>query len=301
MRFAAALAYWVIVALWLAVLATVIFHYVRNPKLFGTTRVLLAVVAIDTCRTIIENTYFGLFFGSQYGLFPGEMANILGNPNLLILPKLLNIAAGGVVLGLLLMHWLPNAVRERFHFEQDCADLLTLSTQDALTSLSNRRHFDAVSHAEWARFQRYGRPLSLLILDIDHFKAINDQFGHPAGDFILKSVGQSCQATQRVTDVVARIGGEEFAILLPETDESSAVIVAERLRNQIASVVHNLGEKHVQVTASIGVAGGTLSMPSFETLHKRADEALYCAKAAGRNRVERAPADITASYQIAAE
>jgi diguanylate cyclase (GGDEF)-like protein len=301
MRSAAALVYWVIVALWFAVLATVIFQYVRNPKLFGTTRVLLAVVAIDTCRNIIENTYFGLFFGSQYGLFPGEMANILGNPNLLILPKLLNVAAGGVVLGLLLMHWLPNAVRERFHFEQDCANLLTLSTEDALTSVSNRRHFDAVSRAEWARFQRYGHPLSLLILDIDHFKAVNDQFGHPAGDFILKSVGQSCQATQRVTDVVARIGGEEFAILLPETDESSAVIVAERLRNQIASVVHNLGEKQVQVTASIGVASGTLSMPSFETLHKRADDALYSAKAAGRNRVARAPADITASYQIAAE
>ena len=269
--------------------------------IFGTTRILLAVVAIDTCRNIIENVYFGLFFGSQYGLFPGEIASTLGNPNLLILPKLINIAAGVVVLGLLLMHWLPKAITERFRSEQDRADLLMLATEDALTGIFNRRHFETAGRAEWARFQRYGRPLSLLILDIDNFKAINDRFGHAAGDLILKSIAQSCQAVRRPTDVVARIGGEEFAILLPETDEASAVLVAERLRKQIASVAHTLGGKEVRVTVSVGVAGGTLSMSSLEAMQRRADEALYTAKAAGRNRVMRAPKDITASYQIAAE
>lgn len=301
MRLVAALVYWAIVGLWLAVLATVLYHYARNPKLFGTTRMLLAVVAIDTCRNIIENTYFGLFFGSQYGLFPGEIAETLGNPGLLIVPKLLNIAAGGVVLGLLLNHWLPKAVKERFRSEQDRADLMMLATEDALTGVSNRRHFDMVGRAEWARFQRYGRPLSLVIVDVDGFKLVNDRFGHAAGDLVLKSVAQSCSSARRETDTVARLGGDEFALLLPETHEAAAAALAERLCSQIASVPQKLSGENVQVTVSVGVAGGTLSMGSFEALQQRADNALYRAKAAGRNRVVRAPWERNAAYQIAAE
>ena len=106
MSLAAALIYWVIIALWLAVLGTVCVAYARNPRAFGTTRLLLAVVAIDTLRNVIENLYFGFYFGAQYGLFPGAIVGVLGNPNLLIIPKLINVAAACVVLGLLLMRWL---------------------------------------------------------------------------------------------------------------------------------------------------------------------------------------------------
>ena len=113
MNLAAALIYWAIVALWLAVLAAVAISYVRNRRTFGATRLLLAVLAIDTTRNIIENLYFGLYFGAQYGLFPGAIVGVLGNPNLLIIPKIINVAAAGVVLGLLLLRWLPTALQER--------------------------------------------------------------------------------------------------------------------------------------------------------------------------------------------
>ncbi len=116
MQLAAALIYWVIVALWLGVLGTVLFYYSRNPQIFGTTRLLLLVIALDTSRNIIENTYFGLFFGSQYGLFPPAIAGVLGKPGLLIIPKLVNVAAGCFVIGVLLMRWLPRAVSERGHW-----------------------------------------------------------------------------------------------------------------------------------------------------------------------------------------
>jgi diguanylate cyclase (GGDEF)-like protein len=294
---AAALIYWVVVTLWLVILATVVVHYIRNPRIFGTMRLLLLVIAIDTCRNIIENTYFGLLFGSQYGLFAPEIAGVLGYPAFLIIPKLTNIAAGCFVLGLLFLRWLPNAIRERNHSQQLATDLQALSRVDGLTALFNRRHFDALARTEWARFQRYGRPLSLLVIDVDEFKSINDRFGHDAGDVILKAVADSCASARREADIVARFGGEEFCLLLPETDESAAMIVAERLRLQIQNHSHAFGDDNVQVSVSIGVCGASLRMPTFALMLKRADEALYLAKRTGRNRVMRAPLNIDETQQ----
>lgn len=133
MNLAAALIYWLIVALWLAVLGTVAVSYIRNPRTFGATRLLLAVVAIDTARNVIENLYFGLYFGAQYGLFPGAIVGVLGNPNLLIIPKLINVAAACVVLGLLLLRWLPTALRERADATDDIrrkSDALEQETEE---------------------------------------------------------------------------------------------------------------------------------------------------------------------------
>src|SRR5215475_260209 len=112
MSLIAALIYWVIVALWLSVLATVGAAYIKNPRTFGTARLLLAVVAIDTTRNIIENFYFGLFFGAQYGLFPAAIIGVLGKPHLLIIPKIINVIAAIGVLALLLWRWLPQAAKE---------------------------------------------------------------------------------------------------------------------------------------------------------------------------------------------
>jgi diguanylate cyclase (GGDEF)-like protein len=301
MQLITALIYWVAVMIWLAVLVAVAIHYIRNPRIFGTTRLLLLVVAIDTGRNLVENVYFGLFFGGQYGLFPAALAQSLGNPALLVLPKLLNILSGCLVLGLLLLRWLPQAVTERGRSDQNAADLEKLATTDGMTSLINRRHFDALARAEWARFQRYGRPLSLMLLDIDKFKSINDRFGHDAGDLVLKAVAETCKVTKRQTDVVARFGGEEFVLLLPETDEAAAEIAAERLRRAIQDHPHVLPGETLQVTASIGLAGATLGMAAFEVMLKRADQALYEAKHTGRNRVVKAPRMITETYPAAAE
>lgn len=294
MQLVTALIYWVVVALWLAVLAAVIFHFARNRRTFGTTRILLLVVAIDTIRNLVENVYFGLYWGSEYGLFSSILATTLGNPYLLVLPKIINIAAGGVVLVLLLMRWLPGAVQERKHSEQ-------LATTDALTALSNRRHFDTLAHAEWARFQRYGRPLSLLTLDVDKFKSINDRFGHDAGDRVLRTVADICALNKRQTDTVARIGGEEFALLLPETGEAAAAIAAERLRKAIEDCPCMLPGEDLTVTISIGLVEATRSMAAFEVLLKRADEAMYEAKRTGRNRVVRSLPAQGEPLKVAAE
>jgi diguanylate cyclase (GGDEF)-like protein len=301
MQLVTALIYWVVVALWLAILATVIAYVVRGPRLFGVTWLLLLVLAIDAGRNVIENIYFGLFFGSQYGLLPKALEQTLGNPWLLILPKLVNIAAAGVVLGLMLLRWLPSAVRERAVSEQLARDLELLATTDSLTGLSNRRQFESTAGAEWARFQRYSRPLSLMVLDIDHFKSVNDRFGHDAGDLAIKAVAQTLQKSKRQTDVVARIGGEEFAVLLPETDEAAASIAAERLRQAVESQLLVLPGANLKVTVSIGIAGARHAMAAFDVMLKCADAALYEAKHNGRNRIVVAPRQTGEVVRLAAE
>jgi diguanylate cyclase (GGDEF)-like protein len=286
MNLAAASIYWVIVLVWLTVLATVFAFYLRNPRIFGATRLFLAVVTIDTSRNVIENIYFGLYFGSNYGLIPASLGPLLGNPVLLIIPKLVNVAAGCVVLGLLLLRWLPSAIKEHGASEHNTDALTTLANIDGLTGLFNRRHFDLLARIEWDRSRRYSRPLSIMIADIDHFKAVNDRFGHDAGDNVLKSVADVCRSTKRESDILARIGGEEFALLLPETNEAAALIAAERLLGYIRKCCPIIGAETLAVTVSIGIASASPSTSNVATLLKRADEALYEAKHLGRNRVE---------------
>ena len=176
MSLAAALIYWVIVVIWLTVLGTIVYFYIRNPRAFGTTRLLLAVLCIDAIRNIAENIYFGLYFGSRYGFLTADLANLMGQPVLVIVPKVLNVVAGSVVLGLLLFRWLPLAIKERGRAEQRASDLETLAAIDFLTGVYNRRHFEGLARVELARCQRYVRPLSVLMIDIDHFKAVNDAY-----------------------------------------------------------------------------------------------------------------------------
>ena len=165
--------------------------------------------------------------------------------------------------------------------------LQELSMTDALTSLRNRRAFDEHLPAAFEHARRYERPLSLAIVDVDHFKAINDTFGHDAGDAILRGISQLIASGTRQTDYVARVGGEEFAILLPETALFDGLQFAEKLRSSVAATTIRIGEHGHHVTVSIGIA----SMPhsdvrSAEELFRASDQALYRAKANGRNRVE---------------
>jgi diguanylate cyclase (GGDEF)-like protein len=279
-----ALTYWVIVAIWMMVLGTVGVFYLRNPRAFGTTRLLLAVVAIDTFRNIIENTYFGAYFGGIYGLLPPSFATALSPPILLILPKLLNVIAGCMVLLILLLRWLPATVRERSDTERTADDLRELASHDGLTGLYNRRHFLVLGQTEWDRARRYRRPLSLLMIDIDHFKSVNDLHGHDVGDRILIEVAQICRDLVRGADIVARLGGEEFAALLPETRLDDAGILAERLRRAVSemSLEHGAGVLRVGISIGVSEASPTTDIPA---LLKQADQALYEAKRAGRDRV----------------
>jgi diguanylate cyclase (GGDEF)-like protein len=160
------------------------------------------------------------------------------------------------------------------------AKLAAQSLTDALTCIPNRRAFVARLAEEEARARRNGDPLALLLIDVDHFKAYNDAFGHPAGDEALFAVGQMLTAGARSFDFTARYGGEEFAIILPRTNQQAALAVAERLCRTVAGA----GLARRKLTLSIGVGGIPPSCDAAEMI-RAADRALYQAKAHGRNRV----------------
>jgi diguanylate cyclase (GGDEF)-like protein len=162
--------------------------------------------------------------------------------------------------------------------------LRELATTDGLTGLGNRRAFDERLQHEWKLSMRLNRHLSLLLIDIDHFKRINDGYGHNVGDQILQMIARLLQSPRRETDMYARYGGEEFALLLPATTLDQAAVLANRLRERIAA---SDWQGH-RVTVSIGVAAGMASVSDGTVcpLVGQADEALYAAKRAGRNRVK---------------
>ncbi len=166
------------------------------------------------------------------------------------------------------------------------AELFHLATTDALTGLANRRHFLAQMEKELARLQRFGEPAALLMLDLDHFKWINDGHGHAAGDAVLKVFAETLRETLRKVDLAGRLGGEEFAILLPGTDIQAAYLFAERLREQVAGMAVSVGGQTLRVTVSVGIGVLTRNDTSADTVLARADKALYRAKAGGRDRVE---------------
>lgn len=182
MSLAAALIYWVIIVLWLAVLATVGIAFVRNPRTFGAIRLLLSVLTIDTFRNIAENLYFGLYFGGQYGLFPASIVSVLGNPTYLILPKVMNVVAACAVLGLLVLRWLPLASKERSEADADIRIKSEALTQEAE---ERRRLFETSpelilitdSRGTLARVS----PSCVSILGYSP----EDMVGRPAMDFIL--------------------------------------------------------------------------------------------------------------------
>ena len=170
--------------------------------------------------------------------------------------------------------------------------LQRLATTDALTGLFNRRHFLDLAEAEWNRFTRYGNPLTLLMLDVDGLKGINETFGHEAGDRALGKVAEICRLGKRGPDLLARVGGEKFALLLPETPLAAARAVAERLRQDIGDTpILHAGEQF-NIAVSVGVSEARLDSQGAAGLIRRADEALYAAKRAGRNRVETYPAAV---------
>ena len=160
-----------------------------------------------------------------------------------------------------------------------------LAERDGLTGLHNRRGFDQQLEAEIARFERYRRPFALIMMDLDHFKKVNDQYGHEAGDEVLRRVGQIIEASLRDVDVAGRFGGEEFALLLPETDKSDAVAIAERIRQRVEAADIVAEGHHIRVTSSAGVAAIPEKNVDVKNVLRIADQLLYDAKHQGRNRV----------------
>jgi len=162
--------------------------------------------------------------------------------------------------------------------------LVRIATTDALTGIFNRRHFMALLAREQHRADRYATSFSLLMLDIDHFKRINDTYGHLVGDEAIKAMAGAAAKFLRPTDMIGRFGGEEFVVMLPHTDEAGAVVAAERIRQSVAEVVVPAGSQDVRFTVSIGVAT-YVRRAKLDQLFECTDKALYAAKSGGRNQV----------------
>lgn len=176
-------------------------------------------------------------------------------------------------------------VADLAHIVVDAIELRMISQTDMLTGAVSRRYFLAETEREIARANRYGRQLSLIMLDIDHFKSVNDRHGHPVGDQVLVELVDRLQSQLRGHDVIGRLGGEEFAILLPETSMEQASRVARRLRRHICDMPFTTRAGPVPVTVSQGVVAYLSGIPAVEVILERADFELYRAKQAGRDRV----------------
>lgn len=163
--------------------------------------------------------------------------------------------------------------------------LQEISRTDALTQLFNRGHWEEQLRQEFARMQRSKRPSTLIMLDIDHFKQINDKYGHPAGDEVIREVARRIKRTKRSTDVAGRYGGEEFAVLLLDTEPDQALYFAERLRKVVEKKPVEFEQHTISLTISVGIAQNSADIESAQNWIEKADEALYTSKREGRNRV----------------
>lgn len=189
------------------------------------------------------------------------------------------VRAGGLIfLGIIMLH------EQRRVFAE--ARIRELSYLDELSGLSNRRAFYASFEREWASWTRYGRPFGLMLIDIDNFKSINDRYGHPTGDEVIRTLARVLKRQSRTSDIVARIGGEEFVVLLPQMNAAHAKATAERVRRAVEEEVVEVGPNLIRFTISIGVVGDVSPYPSKEKTMSAGDRALYVAKRGGRNRVE---------------
>ncbi|MBM4779236.1 MAG: GGDEF domain-containing protein [Archangiaceae bacterium] len=173
-----------------------------------------------------------------------------------------------------------NNIEAAYHDE-----IYRLTTVDGLTQINNRRFFDEAIEREISRSRRYNRTLSLVLIDVDHFKRINDTFGHLAGDAVLKEVASAIKKRIRKEDLLARYGGEEFAVLTPEVDQKGALAMAEKVRKVVEKHEFNFDAERIPVTISCGVSTLGKKGDGAEALVQRADEKLYEAKEAGRNQV----------------
>jgi len=165
------------------------------------------------------------------------------------------------------------------------ASLEVLASTDGLTGIMNKRIFNEVSERYFYTAQRHEKELTLLLLDLDHFKKINDTYGHKIGDHLLIRFVESIQTILRKSDVFARIGGEEFAVLLFKTDEEGAKDLAEKIRLAVEQIVIICQNKEISVTTSIGITANTVDDEGFTDIFTRSDKALYTAKESGRNQI----------------
>ena len=190
---------------------------------------------------------------------------------------------GSITSVCLLVYDVTEIATRKKELESANRTLKKLSRTDKLTDLHNRGYWEESLEREFKRCRRSKRPASLILFDIDHFKVFNDAHGHSAGDEVLRAVAKAVRQAQRSTDIAGRYGGEEFGIVLPETTQDQALLVAERLRETIAGTVVDWEDTPLQVTVSLGVAEYSDALDDYQAWLGLSDKALYQAKEDGRN------------------
>jgi diguanylate cyclase (GGDEF)-like protein len=235
-------------------------------------------------------------FSAIYGLFFYAIGLTQSNPEILLSNRINGLVAVvvGWILSVVLWRNFITVTLQRMQLEAANAELQAkqkelqrLTRLDGLTGLYNRNTFVDLTRQELARAQRQGSATTILLLDLDFFKHVNDTWGHPAGDAVLKNVATVANASVRATDLVGRLGGEEFIILLPNTTLEAAKRLAEKLRINLERSPTPWEKLSIACTVSIGVASTTAAENrDFDHLYTSADKALYTAKEKGRNRVE---------------
>lgn len=259
-----------------------------NPYLIASLAVALAVIM----KPWIAAAFYSIAYLTLFFSLPLTQPN----PEALLSLRVNGFGATAIGLGLSLILWRSNALnlvqqslieKQNKQLEKKNEQLKYMARTDMLTGLFNRMRFTEFVEREIARIGRTGEPSSLVLLDLDHFKRINDLYGHPSGDTVLKLIAGVIRGQLRKTDILARFGGEEFVILLPGTTLEGAYRVAEKIRRAIEGCTFTGKMEDLHITASFGVTPLDSSQDvSFHSVYQEADKALYRAKDNGRNRVE---------------
>jgi diguanylate cyclase (GGDEF)-like protein len=257
------------------------------------TPFLIACISIGAIF-IIKPSYTLLIFILGYILYYFAMGIVQSDLPILLSNRLNGFTSiiFGIFLSLVL--WKSNVINlqlkeqiflQQKELEEKNKELQHLATHDSLTVLFNRRYFEEKASHEIQRIKRHGEDLCLLVLDIDNFKDINDKYGHPIGDKVLQGLAFILKTQLREIDIVSRIGGEEFAIILIGTDAKAGKIVAEKLRNNIENELFIIDYQEINITVSIGITSIDDRIDSYEEAYEYADKALYIAKTKGKNKV----------------
>ncbi|NLJ78719.1 MAG: GGDEF domain-containing protein [Tissierellia bacterium] len=258
------------------------------------TPFLIACVAIGAIF-IIRPLYSLLIFSSGYMAYSIGIGIMQTEPSILLSNRVNGLTITGLGIFLSVVLWSHNVrnlqQREYIRHQQNMLQdknkkLLDLATHDSLTKLINRRHFEERIAEEISRIVRYDDEACLLILDIDNFKAANDQFGHPIGDVLLANFAAFLKSQLRESDIISRIGGEEFAILLLNTNCEEGENIAQKIRYSIEKYDFIIEDHKIKITVSIGMTLLNKTRNSYEVAYRYADRALYNAKAKGKNKVE---------------
>jgi diguanylate cyclase (GGDEF)-like protein len=232
-----------------------------------------------------------IIYVTSYMAYYYLIALTITDPQILLSNRVNGITAVGVgfLLSFILWHYNYTTIIQKRRIESQQKQLEQMAYYDPLTDLPNRRLLEKLIKRELASMQRYGQETVIIMLDVDDFKQINDTYGHQVGDSILMQLADLLQNNVRETDTVARFGGEEFIILMPNTSVEEGYIFAERIRKIIMEKVFSIGSDTLQITSSFGVSSmGDINSQNLEDYYLLADKALYLAKQSGKNRVEKA-------------